>query len=271
MLRWLERIDIIRRPSARAGRPAAGAALGPGLVPAPRRRRRLRDRPKRPAAADRRDRLGPFHPVHGAGCRRRRTRLRDHLHRPGNRAPISTGLPVTLHRRLCSACGRAPRRRTRGRRHPVRSIPATSPCRAATSTVLLSEVLPQLRPGVLVHLHDIFLPDPYPAGWAGAATTSSSPSPACCRVAATRIRFASHYLATRHAGSGLATGVIGELPLSPGAFESSLWLREAARRRSLGVEERVRPVDAELGVRLPVVDRRLRVRCCSLARTPPAA
>ena len=32
--------------------------------------------------------------------------------------------------------------------------------------LLLNEVLPQLRPGVLIHLHDIFLPDPYPAGWA---------------------------------------------------------------------------------------------------------
>ena len=73
MLRWLERIEIIRRPSARAGRAAAGAALGPGLVPAPRRRRALRDRPKRPAAADARGRLGPLHQVPGAGGRRRRT------------------------------------------------------------------------------------------------------------------------------------------------------------------------------------------------------
>lgn len=31
---------------------------------------------------------------------------------------------------------------------------------------LLFEVLPRLAPGVVVHLHDIFLPGPYPAAWA---------------------------------------------------------------------------------------------------------
>ena len=28
--------------------------------------------------------------------------------------------------------------------------------------LLLNAVLPRLQPGVLIHLHDIFLPDPYP-------------------------------------------------------------------------------------------------------------
>ena len=32
--------------------------------------------------------------------------------------------------------------------------------------LLLNRVLPRLRPGVLIHLHDIFLPDAYPADWA---------------------------------------------------------------------------------------------------------
>jgi methyltransferase family protein len=32
-------------------------------------------------------------------------------------------------------------------------------------TVFFLEVLPKLRPGVLVHIHDIFLPDDYPASW----------------------------------------------------------------------------------------------------------
>lgn len=30
---------------------------------------------------------------------------------------------------------------------------------------LLLEVLPRLAPGVVIHLHDIFLPDDYPSGW----------------------------------------------------------------------------------------------------------
>jgi hypothetical protein len=32
-------------------------------------------------------------------------------------------------------------------------------------TVFFLEVLPRLKPGVLVHIHDIFLPDDYPASW----------------------------------------------------------------------------------------------------------
>ncbi|MDP4023178.1 class I SAM-dependent methyltransferase [Methylobacterium sp. NEAU 140] len=32
-------------------------------------------------------------------------------------------------------------------------------------TVFFFEVLPRLRPGVMVHIHDIFIPDDYPAAW----------------------------------------------------------------------------------------------------------
>lgn len=35
------------------------------------------------------------------------------------------------------------------------------------SVVMLLEVLPRLRPGVLVHVHDIFLPYDYPPEWSG--------------------------------------------------------------------------------------------------------
>ena len=35
------------------------------------------------------------------------------------------------------------------------------------TTVLFFEILPRLRPGILVHLHDIFLPCDYPAAWNG--------------------------------------------------------------------------------------------------------
>jgi hypothetical protein len=34
-------------------------------------------------------------------------------------------------------------------------------------TVFFLEVLPRLKPGVLVHIHDIFLPDDYPPSWTG--------------------------------------------------------------------------------------------------------
>jgi len=35
------------------------------------------------------------------------------------------------------------------------------------TTALFFDILPRLRPGVLVHLHDIFLPADYPAAWNG--------------------------------------------------------------------------------------------------------
>jgi predicted O-methyltransferase YrrM len=35
--------------------------------------------------------------------------------------------------------------------------------------ILYHEILPSLRPGVIVHAHDIFLPDPYPQTWSDRA------------------------------------------------------------------------------------------------------
>jgi hypothetical protein len=34
-------------------------------------------------------------------------------------------------------------------------------------TVFFLEIMPRLKPGILVHIHDIFLPDDYPPGWTG--------------------------------------------------------------------------------------------------------
>ena len=91
--------------------------------------------------------------------------------------------------------------------------------------LLLNLVLPQLTPGVLVHLHDIFLPDPYPEGWAWRGYNEQVAVAALLHGGGYAIRLASHYLATRHADR-LACGVIGQLPLSPGTPESSLWIEK---------------------------------------------
>lgn len=91
--------------------------------------------------------------------------------------------------------------------------------------LLLNLVLPQLAPGVLVHLHDIFLPDPYPASWIWRGYNEQVAVAPLLHGGGYAIRLASHYLATRHADR-LACGVIGQLPLSPGTFESSLWLEK---------------------------------------------
>jgi predicted O-methyltransferase YrrM len=91
--------------------------------------------------------------------------------------------------------------------------------------LLLNLVLPQLAPGVLVHLHDIFLPDPYPASWSWRGYNEQTAVAALLHAGGYAIRFASRYLATRHA-ERLTGGVIGQLPLSPGTPESSLWLEK---------------------------------------------
>jgi predicted O-methyltransferase YrrM len=91
--------------------------------------------------------------------------------------------------------------------------------------LLLNLMLPQLAPGVLVHLHDIFLPDPYPAGWAWRGYNEQVAVAALLQGGGYAVRFSSRYLATRHADR-LACGVVGRLPIAAGAVESSLWLEK---------------------------------------------
>lgn len=88
---------------------------------------------------------------------------------------------------------------------------------------LLNGVLPALPPGVLVHFHDIFLPDPYPESWSWRGYNEQSAVAPLIHQAGWRVEFASHYAATRLADAVDASAA-GGLPLVRGAFESSLWL-----------------------------------------------
>jgi predicted O-methyltransferase YrrM len=89
--------------------------------------------------------------------------------------------------------------------------------------LLFNGVLPALRPGVLVHIHDIFLPDPYPAAWAWRGYNEQNAAGGLTQGGRYAIRFASHYLVTR-APDLFARSPLARLPLVPGAFECSLWL-----------------------------------------------
>jgi predicted O-methyltransferase YrrM len=93
--------------------------------------------------------------------------------------------------------------------------------------LVLNGMLPLLRPGVLVHLHDIFLPDPYPEAWAWRGYNEQLPVACLLQGRGYGVRFASRYLVTRHPGH-LVAGVVGRLPLPAGALESSLWLEKLA-------------------------------------------
>jgi predicted O-methyltransferase YrrM len=88
---------------------------------------------------------------------------------------------------------------------------------------LVLDVLPLLKPGVLVHIHDILLPDPYPPEWEWRGYNEQTVAGALLLGGGFEILFASHWAATRMAGR-VNAGPAGRIPLVPGALETSLWL-----------------------------------------------
>ena len=92
---------------------------------------------------------------------------------------------------------------------------------------LINRILPRLPPGALVHIHDIFLPDDYPPGWAWRGYNEQLAVAALLAGARWRVIFASHFAATRMAAD-VAASAAGAIALMPGAFESSLWLERVA-------------------------------------------
>ena len=90
---------------------------------------------------------------------------------------------------------------------------------------LFNTVLPVLQGGVLVHIHDIFMPDDYPADWEWRGYNEQLGAAALMQGGAFRPLWASHYVATRMAEAAAASAA-GRLELVPGALESSLWLRK---------------------------------------------
>ncbi|GAB5471409.1 MAG: class I SAM-dependent methyltransferase [Rhodospirillales bacterium] len=90
---------------------------------------------------------------------------------------------------------------------------------------LLLDWLPRLPSGALVHIHDILLPDAYPEAWAWRGYNEQLLVAALLLGGAFRLRFASHYVATR-LRSAWQSGPVGALPLPEGALETSLWLEK---------------------------------------------
>lgn len=92
--------------------------------------------------------------------------------------------------------------------------------------LLLNAILPSLPSGVHVHIHDVFLPDAYPAPWAWRGYNEQNAVAAVIAAGGYRLTWSSHWVATRMqadlAGSGL-----DRLPLVAGAHESSVWLEKA--------------------------------------------
>lgn len=89
---------------------------------------------------------------------------------------------------------------------------------------LFGEILPRLKPGTLLHVHDIFLPNAYPAAWARRGYNEQLPV-ACLLQGGFSLRWSSHFVATRRPW-WLEASPVGKLPLVTGAFETSMWLQK---------------------------------------------
>jgi len=88
---------------------------------------------------------------------------------------------------------------------------------------LFNHVLPALPAGVLIHIHDVFLPDDYPAEWDWRGYNEQLGVAALIQGDGYQLIWSSRYAATRMANAVTASAA-GRRELKPGAREASLWL-----------------------------------------------
>jgi hypothetical protein len=91
---------------------------------------------------------------------------------------------------------------------------------------LFNRILLQLPAGVLVHIHDIFLPDDYPADWIWRGYNEQQ-AVGPLLLGGFHLLFSSHWAATRMADA-VRHSVVARLPVSPEALPASLWLIKTA-------------------------------------------
>jgi hypothetical protein len=144
---------------------------------------------------------------------------------PAPRADLSE-LPVELLRESLPAAGEEPFRALEpGDVLSIDSSHILMP--GSDADYLYGRVLPGLPPGVLVQIHDVFLPDDYPAAWDWRGYNEQLAVLQLMLGAEWDVLFASRYAATRMA-QAVAESAAGSLPLADGAVESSLWLKKMA-------------------------------------------
>lgn len=145
---------------------------------------------------------------------------------PAPRADLGALPGVTLHRRVVQAAdpalfaGLAP-----GDVLAIDSSHVAMP--GSDVDWLVGRAIPTLPAGAYLAIHDVFLPDPYPAGWAWRGYNEQTVAAALLAGGGWRVVWSSHWAATRLAGR-VAAGVAGRLPRVPGAAEGALWLERLA-------------------------------------------
>ncbi|HET6618837.1 MAG TPA: class I SAM-dependent methyltransferase [Dongiaceae bacterium] len=88
--------------------------------------------------------------------------------------------------------------------------------------LIMTELLPRLPSGTLVHIHDVFLPEPYPREWAWRGYNEQAAVAVLLAGGGWDILFASRF-AERRFEERLRSGPLGALAKSAGPA-SSLWL-----------------------------------------------
>ena len=89
--------------------------------------------------------------------------------------------------------------------------------------IILNRILPRLRPGVIVHFHDIFLPFPYPKDWTDRCYNEQNGIISWLLSGLLEPMFASHYV-WREMNDELSA-ICKNFPLNTNANGGSLWLR----------------------------------------------
>lgn len=89
--------------------------------------------------------------------------------------------------------------------------------------VILNEIWPILPARVLIHVHDIFLPDSYPEAWEWRGYNEQNA--VAPLLAAHQLLWSSRWAATRMANAVEAAG-LAALPRPTTALETSLWLEK---------------------------------------------
>jgi hypothetical protein len=91
--------------------------------------------------------------------------------------------------------------------------------------LLFNRVLPRLPRGVMVHIHDIFLPFDYPSVWGWRNYNEQQGVVPLLTTGAYAPLFSSVW-AERHMADRLARSAVAKLPKAAGAMPTSLWLEK---------------------------------------------
>ena len=91
---------------------------------------------------------------------------------------------------------------------------------------LFLDILPRLPAGAIVHVHDIMLPDAYPESWSWRGYNEQIARGGASARQRLRVAVRQPLRLEADAQCRICPRSCHELPLSPGAHETSLWLRK---------------------------------------------